>query len=300
MTDRKVHAQKKPLTDADLQAALAEYSTTSQIVAAFAPIVHSHPISDVTNLQTALDGKQPSDADLSAIAALSGTGFAQRTGSNSWALITTVPQTNLNNTFSQPQTVQKSLSVISEGSNFQGIRVSDATATLGKIGQVIMGYPGYYDNDLLILYDGQPAMSCNSGAVVAYKNLRVQSSGTSSTIDMGNNANNALVFSTTGAPGLRISALTQLAFAINFSNQITLTASAFTITPATTVNGTLACGATFSVGTYTVATLPNASSNAGREAQVTDSSVTTYRSNVAGGGTSRVKVFSNGLNWLVN
>lgn len=54
------------------------------------------------------------------------------------------------------------------------------------------------------------------------------------------------------------------------------------------------------VGTYTVATLPSASSNAGKEAQVTDSSVTTYRSTVSGGGANRAKVFSDGTNWLVN
>jgi hypothetical protein len=51
---------------------------------------------------------------------------------------------------------------------------------------------------------------------------------------------------------------------------------------------------------YTVATLPAAAANAGAEAQVTDSSVTTHGSTVAGGGANRVKVFSNGTNWLVN
>lgn len=54
------------------------------------------------------------------------------------------------------------------------------------------------------------------------------------------------------------------------------------------------------IGSYTVATLPSASANTGAEAQVTDSSVTTYRTTVSGGGSNRVKVFSNGTNWLVN
>jgi len=53
------------------------------------------------------------------------------------------------------------------------------------------------------------------------------------------------------------------------------------------------------VGTYTVATLPSASANAGALAQVTDSSVTTNGSTVAGGGSNRVIVFSNGTNWDV-
>lgn len=47
-------------------------------------------ISTVTGLQTALDGKQALDADLTAIAALSGTGTLQRTGTDTWSLVTNV------------------------------------------------------------------------------------------------------------------------------------------------------------------------------------------------------------------
>jgi hypothetical protein len=54
-----------------------------------------------------------------------------------------------------------------------------------------------------------------------------------------------------------------------------------------------------SVGTYTVATLPSAAANAGALAQVTDSSVTTNGSTVAGGGSNRVIVFCNGTTWDV-
>lgn len=53
------------------------------------------------------------------------------------------------------------------------------------------------------------------------------------------------------------------------------------------------------VGAYTVGTLPSASGNPGRLAQVTDSSVTTNGSAVAGGGSNRVPVFSDGTNWIV-
>jgi hypothetical protein len=52
-------------------------------------------------------------------------------------------------------------------------------------------------------------------------------------------------------------------------------------------------------GTYTAATLPSASANAGKFAQVTDSSVTTFGSTVAGSGSNRVPVFSNGTSWVV-
>jgi hypothetical protein len=53
------------------------------------------------------------------------------------------------------------------------------------------------------------------------------------------------------------------------------------------------------LGTFTVATLPAASANLGRIAQVTDSSVTANGTTVAGGGANRVMVFSNGTNWRV-
>ena len=68
--------------------------------------------------------------------------------------------------------------------------------------------------------------------------------------------------------------------------------------------GAIDCGAItasgpVNVGTYTVATLPSASANAGALAQVTDSSVTTNGSAVSGSGSNRVVVFSNGSTWDV-
>lgn len=52
-------------------------------------------------------------------------------------------------------------------------------------------------------------------------------------------------------------------------------------------------------GTYTVGTLPSAAANAYKFATVSDSSVTTFGSTVAGGGSSKVQVYSNGSNWTV-
>lgn len=51
-----------------------------------------HPISAITGLQTALDGKQPLDGDLTAIAALSTNGVPRRTAANTWSILTDVKE----------------------------------------------------------------------------------------------------------------------------------------------------------------------------------------------------------------
>ena len=68
------------------------------------------------------------------------------------------------------------------------------------------------------------------------------------------------------------------------------------------MSGQVSCTNVFSIGAYTVATLPAASTNAGYQAQVTDSNAAAsgnYGATVAGGGSNRVKVFSDGTNWVI-
>lgn len=58
--------------------------------------------------------------------------------------------------------------------------------------------------------------------------------------------------------------------------------------------------ASFSLGVYTVATLPAAATiGAGSDAYVSDATATTARSTVAGGGANFVKVMCDGTNWLI-
>jgi hypothetical protein len=64
-------------------------SANISITATVADDSHNHIIGNVDGLQTALDGKQPIDADLTAIAALAGTsGFLKKTGEDTWSLDT--------------------------------------------------------------------------------------------------------------------------------------------------------------------------------------------------------------------
>lgn len=62
----------------------------------------------------------------------------------------------------------------------------------------------------------------------------------------------------------------------------------------------IASGGVVTHASFTVATLPSAStSGAGSQAFVTDANATTARSTVAGGGSNKVNVFSDGTNWLI-
>lgn len=67
-------------------------------------------------------------------------------------------------------------------------------------------------------------------------------------------------------------------------------------------SGTVSVVSLLSVGTYTYGTLPSAASNAGKLAQITDSSVAhsgNFGAVAAGGGSNRVQVFSDGTNWVI-
>lgn len=73
-----------------VQAIGADVKALIAALAGKADATHTHEVANVTGLQTALNTKQPIDADLTAIAALTGTtGLLKKTAANTWALDTT-------------------------------------------------------------------------------------------------------------------------------------------------------------------------------------------------------------------
>lgn len=73
-----------------------------------------------------------------------------------------------------------------------------------------------------------------------------------------------------------------------------------TVAGDTTQSGSITAGTTLKLGTYTVATLPDAGTvGAGTTAFVSDSSVFTLATPVSGGGAGFVPVYSNGAGWYV-
>jgi len=83
------------------------------------------------------------------------------------------------------------------------------------------------------------------------------------------------------------------------------TASTSTTTGALVVSGgagfaeNVVSGGVVRTGSFTVATLPAAATYPGGMAYVTDANATTRLATVAGGGSNKVMVFSDGTNWLI-
>lgn len=355
MPERIVPGNPKPLTNADLLAALADYATLVYVGATFAPISHSHgnitndgrigttanlplitttggavtvgsfgttantfcqgndsrlsdartPLahnqawSTITSTPTTLSGygitdAQSLDSDLTAIAALSGTGFAQRTGTNTWALNTSVARTDVSNVFSAPQiisgrlefatditpTVSFPFSCIMHSSRFlwyaEGGAVGDALILNVRSAQTADG------SSMVSLYgqsNGNNAFQTGLRIATTYNQ-----SGTASSADLLINRTDVAIGSgNQRMVDARVNNTTR--FFVNRGGDMWAL-------------GTLTGSAVFA-GTYTVGTLPNVTAFAGAFAQVTDSNSTTNGNTVAGGGANRVPVFSNGTNWII-
>jgi len=133
--------------------------------------------------------------------------------------------------------------------------------------------------------------------LLVYKNLNERNAVTVRNDESGSGATSELILQTyANSWGIRAGS------AANNSNALEIREDALgsnTLRFKMDIGGAATFSNTAKLGDFTVATLPSAASNAGYEANVTDSSVTTFGSTVAGSGSSRVKVYSNGTNWTV-
>lgn len=232
----------------------------STVSASFASLSGSP--SDNAALAAALDSKQPLDSDLTAIAALTTTAIGR-------ALLTeSVIQTGTG-------ALVRTTSPTITNPTLSGVTTSGAINVTGAIQATALTSNTFGDAFLAIQNtNGDGAFYIKNNANNAY--LHGFSGSGNNTRFANYVSGGSLLFWAGGADRLTI-ASTGLA---TFATSIAVTAL-------------------IGLGVYTVGTLPSASANAGRIAQVTDSSVTANGLAVAGGGAFRVMVFSNGSVWDV-
>lgn len=234
---------------------------------------------------------QPLDSDLTAIAALTTTTFGRSllTQADAAATRSTI---GLGTLATQNGTISNYL-LLAGGTMTGKITATGIGNTTGGIGNGDNGIDFFQG---VIIYNGQsgtsnatyPAYFCFGQSTSKLKlssNTQIQWDVSDPTATR-NNGNLALVWNATGQLDVRGNS------GLRIRNLANSADAAFSAS-----SGVFS--AIVTVGTYTVATLPSAAANAGALAQVTDSSVTTNGSAVAGGGSNRVVVFSNGSTWDV-
>lgn len=138
---------------------------------------HNHIISNVDGLQTALDGKQPLDDDLTKIAGLTGTtGLLKKTAANTWTLDTTGYTTNAGTVTSVAMSVPTGLSVSGSPITTSGTLAITLTSgysipTTVKQGQWDIAYANTHtsgsDNQTITSGNGMNFTSGNGNVTVA-------------------------------------------------------------------------------------------------------------------------------------
>lgn len=202
------------------------------------------------------------------------------------------------------------------GNSTYGVTVPGAAVVSGDISMSktsAQGYLNLYSPDgtkLLYLF----ANNGGYGSMVATTNIQMSSASgsmsvTSNQIALSPTSGNAYVFvggtnstfDVYDSSGVKYSRLTH-----DGTNGILSTSSGnLNLVPTggtVAVTGAVTATTTMKCGTYTVATLPSAGSNAYCEACVSDSNAAAsgnYGATVAGGGANKVRVFSDGTNWVI-
>lgn len=138
-------------------------------------------------------------------------------------------------TFSGALAVTPTVSITSGSNASQGLVLNNSASTLGRIGSIFIGYPGFYDDNLIIRHNSLPAITISDSYVQFLRNTALN--GATIQMSHADNGNNTIIYNSSGNPGVKISALTKLSMGIALTEQIALTSSSLTIVPNTSFSG---------------------------------------------------------------
>jgi len=273
---------------------------------------HTHAQSDITNLTTDLAAKQAtlvSGANIKTVNSTSLLGSGNISVGTIGGSAGATDNRILRADGTGGSTAQGSAVTVDDSGNISGLgSITGQSATLGSIssgGSLVLtgtGGPGWAMT-LAVGFGGDISIQGGTASfgsfIYGYSSLFLRNA--SRYIGLGSTGYVGFATGTDGAGTIDVKAgrySTTSAFLVNADGGVRSRNFADSSdAPVSGSNGVFS--ALLSCGTYTVSTLPSASSNAGRLAQVTDSSVSTFRTTVAGGGSTRVMVFSDGTNWVV-
>lgn len=123
---------------------------------------------------------------------------------------------------------------INSNTAISGLTLSSPNSTLGRIGQLLIGFPGFFDDQLVVLHNGAAAINISDATCNVSRNLSL--TGTTIQLVHANNGNNALSFSTVTS-ATTITGISEVRLQTSSVTRATVTANGLSVVGTITVGG---------------------------------------------------------------